>query len=752
MKNMSEKKILFLYSIFTCKIKSISFLFLFFSINFLYSSKAYCQSPKPVSKLINISTNNTSLILRVDEKNKLKVDYYGKKLLDITEVSRAKHLEMEAYPAFGMGSTIDPALNVVHGDGNISADLVYTGNATYKQTENLTVTTIKLRDARYPFYIELQYKAYQEEDIIESLVSIRHEEKKPVILYNYASAHIPLKGSSYWLTHFHGGGLNEMTMSETMLTSGSKVIESKDGIKTTSGQNPSFILSLDNKVQEYAGEVIAGTLAWSGNFRLGFEIDKSDRLHITAGINPFSAAYTLPKNEIFQTPAFIFTYSNQGKSRVSINFHKWARKYGLQDGSKVREVVLNSWEGAYFDFNEEKLKGMMDGAAQLGVEMFVLDDGWFGNKYPRNNDLAGLGDWQVNKNKLPHGINYLAEEAAKRNLKFGIWVEPEMVNPESELYKTHLDWTLQQKYRIPALARNQLVLDLSNPKVQDFVFSTLDNTLKLSKKIAYVKWDCNRYILNYGSTYLPPNKQTHLSEQYTRGFYKVLNKIKQKYPEVTFQLCAGGGGRVEYGALPYFHEFWPSDNTDALQRIFIQWGTSHFFPSIAMASHVTVVPNHQTFRSTPLKFRFDVAMMGRLGIELDPNKMTPEEVRFAKDGIDTYKSIRDVVQKGDLYRLVSPYDGNMASLMYVSENKNRAVLFAYLLKLVPKEEFSFIKLKGLHPEKRYLIKEININREISKPENKNHVFSGDFLMNYGIKPDFFKREFDSVVFELIEMM
>jgi alpha-galactosidase len=356
----------------------------------------------------------------------------------------------------------------------------------------------------------------------------------------------------------------------------------------------------------------------------------------------------------------------------------------------------------------------------------------------------GLGDWQTNKKKLPRGIGYLADYAVSKGLRFGIWIEPEMVNPQSDLAHAHPGWMVKSGQRENKQQRNQWMLDLSNPQVQDFVVKTFDEVLALSPNITYIKWDCNRYVSNVGSEYLPKNEQTRFWYDYIQGLYSAYERIRAKHPDVEIQVCSSGGGRVDFGSLKYHDEFWASDNTFAFDRIFIQWGTSMFFPAQAMAAHVSASPNHQTGEITPLKFRFDVAMSGRLGMELQPTDLDSAEYAFAKQSIATYKQIRPIVQFGDLYRLQSPYNqNNWSSLMYVSKDKSRAVFFAYSLKYHHSGSFH-TKLDGLDANKKYRITELNTVDGKKTLAADSRIFSGDYLMKAGIGLNLRKR-YDSVV-------
>lgn len=387
------------------------------------------------------------------------------------------------------------------------------------------------------------------------------------------------------------------------------------------------------------------------------------------------------------------------------------------------------------DVNQEVMDQMMGDIASLGGELFVMDDGWFGDKYPRDTDRSSLGDWMVNKRKLPEGIKGLTEAAKKHGIKFGIWIEPEMANTESELFEKHPDWVLSQRNRPLSKGRGgtQVVLDLCNPAVQDYVFSITDNLLTENPEIAYIKWDCNAELMNYGSPYLPKDEQSEIYVRYHQGLQKVLDRIRAKYPDVAIQLCASGGGRADYGVLPWFDEFWTSDNTDAYQRLFIQWGDSHFYPAIAQASHVSASPNHQTGREVPIKFRFDVAMTGRLGMEIQPKNMTQEELDFSKRAIAAYKDIRPVVQLGNQYRLISPYDkGALAAVMYIDDNKDHAAVFAYRTDYLRNQQVPKVRLDGVDPDKYYKIRDLTPANPEKPSDLDGKIVSGRILKNAGL--------------------
>ena len=658
----------------------------------------------------------------------------------------------DAFPTFGTSYVNEPALRAVHADGNTSTELAYVSHTTEQEADGVQYTEITLRDTYFPFDVVLCFNAYQKENVIEAWTVISHNEKKPVMLYNYASSHLFFSEPTYYLTQFYGEWADEMKMKEMQLTRGKKVLESKLGVRSNQHAHACFLLGLDAPAQENSGRVLGGTLAWPGSWNLTFDVDNLDNLHVICGINSFAGQYSLAKGEKFETPRMLYSYSDEGTGRITRNFHRWAKKYGIWRGDRTRTTLLNNWEATYFDFNEEVLSGIIKDASEMGFELFLLDDGWFGTKHPRNSDNAGLGDWQVNKNKLPNGLGYLVEEADRNGIKFGIWLEPEMVNPASELYEKHPDWVITQPNRPLDLSRNQLILDLSNPKVQDFVYSVVDNTMTENPGIAYIKWDCNRFVTNSGSFYLPAEKQSHLWIEYVRGLLSIFERVRAKYPDVSIMLCSGGGGRIDYASLRYFDEFWISDNTDAYNRIFIQWGATYFFPSMALASHVSVVPNHITGRTVPLKFRFDVAMSAKLGMDLQPKDMTPEEKEFSKNAIQEYYGIREIVQHGDLYRLLSPYESVRTAMMYVSEDKKDAVVFTYLLeKVINGGNNQVLYLKGLDPEKRYRLNELNKapNTYSWFTPLEGKTYTGAYLMEYGIRFPMY-NQFESKIIRLTE--
>ena len=703
---------------------------------FLMTALSLIGKAASAQVILPVSTPRTSLVIEATKGGELKQLYYGARLneKDLTSLNASGLPGMNAYPVYGMNCQSETALAVKHGDGNrtLQMEVVKVENDTAAHS---ILTTVFMKDKVYPFYVNVYYKAYQDVDIIETWTEIKHDEKKNVTLTQFASGYLPVRRGNVWLSSLYGSWANEGKVAQEPLQPGMKVIKNKDGVRNSHTAHAEVMLSLDGKPQENKGDVIGAALCYTGNYKLRIDTDDSDYHHFFAGINEENSAYNLVRNEMFRTPVLALTYSTQGLSGASRNFHRWARAYKLAHGNTPRKILLNSWEGVYFDINQQGMEQMMTDIASMGGELFVMDDGWFGEKYPRNTDNAALGDWTVDSRKLPEGISSLIKGAEKNGIKFGIWIEPEMTNTVSELYEKHPEWILKAPERNPVTGRGgtQLVLDLSNPEVQDFVFGVVDKLMTENPQIDYIKWDANMGIQNHGSNYLTKDNQSHLYIDFHRGFEKVCQRIRDKYPNLTIQACASGGGRANYGYLPYFDEFWVSDNTDALQRIYMQWGTSYFFPAIAMASHISAAPNHQTFRTIPLKYRIDVAMSGRLGMEIQPKNMTDEEKNLCRKAISEYKTIRPIVQLGDIYRLVSPYDKlGVASLMYTSPEKEKAVFYWWKTETFVNQHLPRVKMAGLDAVKNYRIHELNrIDNEPLPFEGK--VFSGNFLMNNGLE-------------------
>ena len=707
------------------------------------------------AQTVRVSTNNTDLVLKVSPKGRLYQVYFGDKLKNAADydnltwntyaasdgaVSTRGH---EVYAGSGNEDYFEPAVAITHADGNMTTYLYYKGVET-KAIEGGTETIITLQDNKYPDTVKLHYAAYDKENVIKAWTEISHNEKNPVTLWRYSSTMLYFDASKYFLTSYHSDWAKEGQPETVQLTAGKKIIDTKLGTRAAMHTEPFFELGLNEPAKENEGNVVLGTIGWTGNFRFTFEVDNVGGLRVIPAINPYASDYKLRAGETFTTPEFIFTTSSTGVGQASRNLHDWARRYQVNMGMGDRLSLLNNWENTGFDFDQKSLAELMKDAKDLGVDMFLLDDGWFANKYPRKDDHAGLGDWDVTHSKLPEGIPGLVRDAKAAGVKFGIWVEPEMVNPKSELFEKHPDWVIQQPNRETYYYRNQLVLDISNPKVQDYVFGVVDRIMTENPDVAYFKWDCNSPITNIYSPYHKAN-QGNTYIDHVRGIYNVMSRIKAKYPNLPMMLCSGGGGRMDYEALKYFTEFWCSDDTDPYERLYIQWSLSKFFPAKTMGSHVT-----NWNKNTSVKFRTDVCSSCKLGFDIDlkPLKGT-DDYTFVQQAVKNWTRLKPVILDGDQYRLVSPYETDHSALNYVSKDKSHAVLFAYNLHPRYKEpRLLKVRMQGLDPQRQYTVEEINLMPGTQSTFDFNGKrFSGDYLMKVGLDvltPD----EGTSHVFEL----
>ena len=687
-----------------------------------------------------LNTEHTSLVVDNDGNRPLGIIFFGPRLGadDAAVLAAAGYGPVKAYSAYCDEGESSCAISITQADGNRTLDLCVVGTEV-SEWEGGKLLTVTSRDRHYPVTVRNFFKSYGKEDVFETWAEIsndavaRKKANPEIVVNRYMSGTLPIRVGNVWTVTQYGSWGNEGTLLTEPLARGIRMVKNIDGVRNGHTSRAEAMISLDGKPQENSGRVIGAALEWGGNYVLEFNCFNSNYATFQAGVCPDNSEYHLAAGETLKTPALAYSFSDEGLSGVSRNFHRWGRKYRLAHGNVERKVLLNSWEGVYFDINEPAMDGMMSDIASMGGELFVMDDGWFGGKYARITDDRGLGDWFVDRKKLPNGIGWLVKRADAHGIRFGIWIEPEMTNTMSELYEAHTDWVLHAANREPVTGRGgtQLVLDLGNPAVQDFVFSVVDNLMTENPDIDYIKWDANMNVREYGSNRL--KHQSHLEMAYWNGLYATLDRIRAKYPDLTIQACASGGGRANWGVLPWFDEFWVSDNTDALQRIYMQWGSSYFFPAMAMASHISAVPNHQTHRAVPLKFRCDVAMSARLGMEIQPSRMSEADRDFCRKVIADYKRIRPVVQFGDIYRLVSPYDDlGIASLMYVAENKSDAVFYWYRINSLYGSRYPRVKMQGLDPDRMYTVEELN--RIDDKPLSfEGKSFSGKFLMENGLE-------------------
>lgn len=702
------------------------------------------------NKLFNIESKNTSYILNVLETghiahlywgrkiNSNKIDYLIKKrqcgsfLADLDNIDDF-HLEAvpQEYPSYGNPDLRSPAIQIKLSNGTTVTDFRYDSHKIFKgknKLQGLPATYVKndieaetleitLNDSLANLKLILSYTVFEEYDAITRNVKVINDSNEEIDILRVLSANVDFNHSEFDFIQLSGAWARERHIVRTPLRSGGQCVESRRGA-SSHAQNP-FMALVSHEANEDVGDVYGFNLIYSGNFLANVEVDMHNNSRAQIGINPFDFTWNLESKQEFQTPEVVMAYSPNGLTGMSHIYHDLYRER-LARGSyrdKERPILINNWEATYFDFDNEKIKEIAKEASDLGIELFVLDDGWFGE---RNSDDSSLGDWFVNENKIKCGLNSLVKDINDLGMKFGLWFEPEMISPNSNLYREHPDWCIHIENRTRSLARKQLVLDLSRDEVCDAVIKMITDVLK-SAPISYVKWDMNRNITELGSPAWPPKKQKELAHRYMLGLYKILENITSNFPDILFESCSGGGGRFDGGMLYYMPQTWTSDDTDAIERLKIQEGTSLVYPSISMGSHVSAVPNHQVNRITPLSTRGIVAMAGSFGYELDVTKMTDIEKEEVKKQIELYKSIRKVVQFGDLYRLKSPFKSNEVSWMTLSKDKEFAIV-SYV-----KQYSEVNKIPG-----RLKLKALDENSLYEIIETKE-VFGGDELMYIGLE-------------------
>jgi alpha-galactosidase len=582
-----------------------------------------------------------------------------------------------AYPTWGdEGGAHTPALRVTHHDGVTSTRLRLDHWET-TQIDTGAEHRAHLTDRDERLDVVLTYRTWGEEQLLEQWVEIRHDQGGPVVVHEVAAAAPAVIADDPWLTHYDGDWAAEWTTTEEPLTSGTKVLESYGGVRPHLQLSPFFLLSPGGRSSEDAASVLAGAVGWGGAVRMAFSRRHPllDQVRVRCGHAPTGAAYTLDPGASFRTPSMYWAWSSSGRRTLSQRLHRFVRRHVVRDGDRVRATVLNNWEATVFDFDEDRLRALMDGGRKLGAELFLLDDGWFGDEYPRDSDDAGLGDWVPDPRKLPGGLGPLCDAAAERSLRFGLWIEPEMVNRASRLYREHPDWVVSQPVRERREERQQLVLDLCRPEVRDFAYETVAALLADNPGISYLKWDANRDVTEPGSDSLASSRQESFWVDTARARSQLMEDVARNHPGVEMMLCASGGGRTDLATLRHFHEVWLSDNTDAVTRVRMQWAASHFLPAGVVAAHVT------RWGGQELGFASAVAMSARFGFDIDPDGLSPDEEAVCRRACAVYGAVRDIVQLGDLHRLVSPEqgDGTRAALMYVDPLSERAVVFAYRL-------------------------------------------------------------------------
>ena len=717
------------------------------------------------SKVFHLQNGEISYLIKILKNGQPGHLYWGKKIknaerLDRYAISQPRPYEAYAveddtgfvleniareYPSFGQSDFREPAYQIKAKNGSIISDLkykdhqIYSGKneleglpAVYVESENEAESLdIILYDQVLDLEVTLTYTIFRDYPIITRSTHFNNKGKEEINLKRALSMSVDFENRDFELLQLSGAWGRERDILRRPLNQGITKIDSKRG-SSSHQQNP-FAALVEPDTDEYTGEAYGFSLVYSANFIAQAETNHYGKTRMTMGINPFNFNWLLESGDTFQSPEVVMNYSDQGLNKMSQTFHKLYRSRLVKGKHRDQErpVLINNWEGTYFDFDTDKILEMAEAAAEVDLELFVLDDGWFGK---RNDDTSSLGDWYVNEEKLPGGLEYLAAEINKLGMDFGLWFEPEMISPDSDLYREHPEWAIQVKNRVSSLSRQQLILDLSRKDVQDYVIERVSAILDKAN-ISYVKWDMNRPMTEYGSLKLESERQRELNHRYILGLYRILEEITSKFPDILFESCAGGGGRFDPGMLYYMPQTWTSDDTDAVERLKIQYGTSMVYPASSMGAHVSAVPNHQVERSTSLKMRYDVASFGNLGYELDITELNAEERKTVKAQVNNYKEIRSLVQFGDFYRLRSPFAGNFTAWSYVSDDKAEVLLGFYQVLVSPNPREQKLKLKGLDAEADY------------KDINSGDIYGGDELMNYGIKVPHLKEDFSSKVWK-----
>jgi len=626
----------------------------------------------------------------------------------------------QEYPGWGAEFYNEPALKATFADGN--RDVVLHFVSSHIDGDTLE---IQLKDIASSLQVHLYYRIFEDLGIIQRWSRIENQTNQAITLESAQSASWNLPhGEGYGWHYLTGHWGAEWQVHSEPLQTGAHVIESRRG-STSHQANPWFAIDRPGQTTEQSGPVWFGALGWSGSWRITVEQTAMQQVRVTGGFNPFDFGYRLKPGEQLETPPFYAGFTNQGMGEASRILHRFERRYILPGGDKapLRPVLYNSWEATEFNVSEEGQIALAEKASKLGVERFVIDDGWFGQ---RKDDHAGLGDWYVNKDKFPHGLKPVIDRVHALGMDFGIWVEPEMVNPNSDLYRKHPDWAMNFPGRPRTEGRNQLLLNLAREDVKDYVFQWL-NQLVSDNDIAFLKWDYNRNWAEPGWDAVPPEEQKKIYVAYVRNLYDILDRLRAAHPKLEIESCSGGGGRVDLGILRRTEEVWPSDNTDALDRLSLQNGfTQAYTPGIMMA-WVTDVPSGIDHRIVPLKFRFMVAMSGSLALGGNLNKYSADDLQASTRYVSFYKRIRPTVQRGALYRLIAPQDSEYSATEYVSSDGSQAVLFAYLHSQQFGNLFPTVFLNGLEPDARYKVEAIDPGQV-----QEAGVLSGAYLMHHGI--------------------
>jgi len=736
-------------------LKTFSAATLFLAATLLAQAQPSPVSFDPVTKVFRLDGGGVSYVFGVNTRGELQQLYWGARLAARDGFAQAAPLPEWAsfdssynntpqeYAGWGAGLFTEPALKVSFADGNRDLVLHYQSHSALKNGVDVV-----LKDISREIYVTLHYAIDQESGILARSAIIQNRDPQPVTVEQAASATWALPAAHYTLNYLTGRWAGEWNLTQEAIQLGARVIESRRG-STGHQANPWFAIAAGDpeQVSEDHGEVWFGALGWSGSWRITVEQDQLDEVRVTGGFNPFDFGYVLHTGESLETPVFYGGYSASGLGGASRLLHRFELNHILPHAAssslpRPRPVIYNSWEATEFKVNEAGQMALAEKAAALGIDRFVMDDGWFGQ---RKDDHAGLGDWYVNPEKFPHSLKPLIDKVHALGMDFGLWVEPEMVNPDSDLYRKHPDWVLSFPGRPRSEQRNQLVLNLARPDVRDYVLGFLDKLLS-ENDIAFLKWDYNRNWTEPGWDQLPASEQKRVYVEFTRNLYAILAELRHRHPKVEFESCSGGGGRVDLGILRYVDEVWPSDNTDPFDRLTQQDGFTYAYTPQIMMAWVTDSPHWLNKRSTSLSYRMLSSMQGSLGIGANIANWSPEEFALAKRLISEYRQVQTTIVQGDLYRLISPRNGSEFSVTQtVNPEKTQSVVFAFIHSTQQGRLFPRLKLKGLDPVAEYALSPI-----VGKPRTGTPpVASGAWWMNHGLDlDDGFRGDFQGAAFRL----
>lgn len=718
------------------------------------------------TKEFHLQAKDVSYIFKILKNNQLGHLYFGKKIRHRDSFNHLYREEFrdnsthffegdqtfsldqlkQEFPSFGTSDFREPAYQILQENGSRITNFEYQSHVVYKgkpkleglpvtyveSDEEATTLEITLYDDLIAAEIKLLYTVYENLNVITRSAKFINKGSERLNLTRALSASVDFFDSNFEMIHLSGSWARERHVKVRKLEQGIQSITSTRGASSPH-QNPFLALKRPDTTEKH-GEVYGFSLVYSGNFLAQVEVDHFNVTRVQLGINPFDFNWLLESEQSFQTPEVVIVYSDQGLNGMSQTYHELYRTRLVRGKwrDKQRPVLVNNWEATYFAFDEDKILDIAKVAKELGIELFVLDDGWFGK---RDDDTTSLGDWFEDKRKLPNGLKSLANKIKSLGLDFGLWFEPEMVSKDSKLYKSHPDWLIQVSNRRLSSGRNQYVLDFSRKEVVDYIYELMSKTLRESP-ISYVKWDMNRYMTEVGSNELPAERQRETAHRYILGVYNLYERLTTEFPDVLFESCASGGGRFDPGMLYYAPQTWTSDDTDAIERLKIQYGTSFVYPLISMGAHVSDVPNHQVGRITSLETRSNVAYFGNYGFELDLTKLTDKEKETIKEQIAFYKENRKLIQTGNFYRMQSPFEGNETSWMVVSKDQTEAIVGRYQVLNRPHPGYDRVLLTGLNPNYQYKI------------EGRKGTFFGDELMHAGIHLDRTTGDFESLIMKL----